>query len=549
MNRRTFLYLTAGLAGLASQSARGAIFFPDTLNRSAPSNVLGMYVHEGWPYNHPYAARTWTVEDWPGYADGLSKIGYNTIVIWPALEIMPEPLMPSDRAQIEKMTTVIDMLHREFSFRVLLTLCPNLVAYRPVAEKYNFERRALFSSVKFVDPSNISAMKHMIAWREQLLRPLVQMDGMAIIDSDPGGFPGSNNAEFASLLLDHRHMLDRLRPGIELYYWMHVGWEAYCAYYGTGHFRWGTPAEANDVLKKINKDDPLPWGITIHTLNPPPNGTDLNLAKRFGLASQTLAFNYGAIEGEPEFPLTNFGGDAAFKAGAARAPHGVVGNAQTHCVQLPNTFAFARGAKSQPISPDDYAQFADGLIEGKGDLIVNAWRAVELSDPRRMRSVAEELDAAGRAPIRTGPLNGLLFGRAPRFLSDLVYQLRMRAAFVDLMAGSEAQIDSERFRVFVMTTEQWQQQNGYQSAWPSIWSKKWQGLGETLRSLKSPSLDKILAETSWVAKTHDGTITSQQAEGTTPFEQVQNLYHKWDTNGSRLILEMQKASEMISRKA
>ena len=60
--------------------------------------MVGMYVHQHWPYHHPYAARTWTVDDWTGYADGLHRLGFNTIMIWPVLETMPEPLTPSDRA-------------------------------------------------------------------------------------------------------------------------------------------------------------------------------------------------------------------------------------------------------------------------------------------------------------------------------------------------------------------------------------------------------------------------------------------------------------------
>ena len=54
--------------------------------------IIGMYVHQHWPYNHPYSARTWTVDDWDGYADGLKQLGFNTIKIWPVLETMPKPL-------------------------------------------------------------------------------------------------------------------------------------------------------------------------------------------------------------------------------------------------------------------------------------------------------------------------------------------------------------------------------------------------------------------------------------------------------------------------
>jgi hypothetical protein len=283
MDRRKFLYLTGGLAGLLG-SGDGAVFAFDDKNgiatpKTTPSTILGMYVHEGWPYNHPYAARTWTVEDWRGYADGLSKLGYNTIIIWPALETMPDPLKPSDRTQIEKTAAVIDLLHREFNFRVYVTLCPNLVAYQPVAEKYTFERRPLFASTTLVNLSDPAALKRMMDRREQLLRPLEKMDGLVLIDSDLGGYPGSTNAQFANLLLQYRKTLDVLRTGIELVYWMHMGWEAFSRYLATGQFRWGNPAEAEDLLNKLKKLDLRPWTITIHTLNPPPIGTDLKLAE------------------------------------------------------------------------------------------------------------------------------------------------------------------------------------------------------------------------------------------------------------------------------
>jgi hypothetical protein len=178
-------------------------------------------------------------------------------------------------------------------------------------------------------------------------------------------------------------------------------------------------------------------------------------------------------------------------------------------------------------------------------LIVNAWRAIESSDSKRMRTVAGELDAVRGAGLRPGNLKGLLFGDPHRFLSDLDYQLRMKAAFLDFVGASQKNIDTGKFRQFVATTTAWQKQNGYQSAWPSIWSKKWNGLGQTLKRLNSPSLDSILAETS--PEGGNWNITSDEVQGNTPFARVQNLYHKWDTNGSRLIAEMQKLSQEVPR--
>ncbi len=39
-----------------------------------------------------------------------------------------------------------------------------------------------------------------MARRQQVLKPLAAMDGLVIIDSDPGGYPNSTNKEFVDLL-------------------------------------------------------------------------------------------------------------------------------------------------------------------------------------------------------------------------------------------------------------------------------------------------------------------------------------------------------------
>ena len=84
----------------------------------ASDKIVGMYIHQHWPYNHPYCARTWTLNDWKGYAGGLKQIGYNTILIWPVVETMPDPLTPSDKANLEKIRKVIDALHKDLGMRV-----------------------------------------------------------------------------------------------------------------------------------------------------------------------------------------------------------------------------------------------------------------------------------------------------------------------------------------------------------------------------------------------------------------------------------------------
>src|ERR1700722_13296847 len=81
-----------GLLACAGVILGGAFSTSAWCETNAPEKIIGMYVHQHWPYNHPYAARTWTLEYWRVYADGLHRLGYNTFLIWPMLETMPDPL-------------------------------------------------------------------------------------------------------------------------------------------------------------------------------------------------------------------------------------------------------------------------------------------------------------------------------------------------------------------------------------------------------------------------------------------------------------------------
>jgi hypothetical protein len=527
MKRRSFLYFMCGMGGVAVKPGICGALWSQGQEPETPSGLVGMYVHQHWPYNHPYAARTWTVDDYRGYADGLTKLGFNTLLIWPAIETMPQPLTPSDKANLEKLGRVIDLLHREFRMRVWITLCPNVAARNSEAAKYTFERRHFFYCDARVNPADTAAMKRMINWREEVLRPLAQVDGIAIIDSDPGGYPGSNNAQFVNLLAEHRKMLNRLRPGIELYYWMHAGWEAYCRFYKTGEFKWGTADEARDTLTRLQKSDPEPWGITVNTLGklfPPPDRTHLAVATKLGLASRAVGFSYGAIEGEPSFPMTNFGGDGAFNAGRTKAPRGVMGNAQTHCVQLPNTFAFARGATGRPVTEADYVAFADDLMVGHGQTIVQGWKALAEEDSAAKGDMADKLESLSKGGLPTGPLKGLLFGNARRFLTDLVMQLRLKASFDDFVAAARDDRDLKHsLRRFVTVASVWQKQHGYECAW------SWPKLSETLRKVKSPAIDAVLDE---------------KPEGETPYDRVEDQLRTTETFTTRLLAAVEEAAKV-----
>lgn len=501
-------------AGLFSNAA------PD-----ASEKIIGMYIHQHWPYHHPYAARTWTLEDWRGYAGGLKRLGYNTLLIWPVLETMPDPLTRSDKANLKKIARVIDMLHNEFGMRAYIVLCPNVIADNAAAAKQPFPKRHFFYCDRRVDPGDPGAMKNMLDWRAKLLTPLSKMDGLVIIDSDPGGYPDSSNEEFVNLLMAHRAVLDRLRPGIELIYWMNAGWRAYGRFYKTGDMLApATDAEQMDVLTQLKERDPAPWGLA--------NG--LTYARKLGMADKVISFNYGRIEGEPSFPMSNFGGTSAYDGGAAPGPRGVIGNAQTHCIQLANTFAFVRGALGKPVTETDYVRFAEDLIPGQGATIVRAWETLAGSDAAAMRTCAVELETIPESRLKPGPLRGLLFGSPRRFMTDLAMMLRVRAGFLALQTATsqngniKAALDE-----FVAATEAWQHRHGYEN------SMNWGGLDETLRKLNSPEVNAVLDQR------FNPFVPAKLLPGETPFACVARELRDTESETPRLLKALEAARHEV----
>lgn len=480
--------------------------------------MIGLYVHQHWPYNHPYAARTWTLEDWRGWAHGLSRIGYNTILVWPLLETIPEPMTPSDHAYLTRLGKIIDMIHQA-DMRVYLALCPNIRANNAEARKAPYEKRHYYYCDELVNPGDPAALDSLVRWREKLMQPLRHVDGVAIIDSDPGCYPGSTNAEFVHLLAEHRKMFDRLRPGIELIYWMHAGWRGWSRFYETGKLVLGTPEEQLDTLTQLKAINPEPWGLA--------NG--LPYAEKLGIAEKVISFNYGRIEAEPSFPMTNFTGQSALEGGKAPTARGVMGNAQTHCVQLPNIFAFARGAHGEvTLADEDYRMFADGLIPGQSEIILKGWQAMVSADPVAITAVAAQLQLTAAQKPPGGKLQGLLFHDPQRFLLDLVKMLRLRAAILELAAvTSRKESPKAALANLIHTAESWQRQHGYQNNWYDP------QLHTALRALSSPAINAVLNVTYEAHEPFAPGIT-------TPEAQVRKNFHDIETYTPRLLAAMKQ---------
>jgi len=509
--------------------------------QKSDQKLLGIYVHQHWAYNHPYAARTWTLADWRGYLDGISKLGFNMVLIWPMLETMPDPLTPSDEENLAKIAKVIDMGHREFGLKVYIVLCPNVSAINAKASNYTFQERPFFHTDDRVDPADPVDFGMLMAWREKLFKPLAEADGLFVIDSDPGGYPHSTNLDFVYLLGAHRRMLDRLRPGIEIVYWSHFGWESYGRFYATGELfdasgqvlrgKPSEPREAVAMLARQSRSEP--WSVAN-------SGFPDDYLEPIGMSDRVLKFPYGAIEGEPSYPFTIYGGaprvssggkrlNRAYDAGRDGAARGVLGNSQTHCVQLPNLFAFARGAQGLPAEKGDYVAFADELIPGQGALIVEAWEQLQGENAVAMDNAAQRLAGLRANQIRPGRLEGLLLGSSKRFVDDLVKQLHAKAAlfrFRDAVMASprdEAHV-TKTFGAFVDAISAWQRKHAYGNHW------SWAPMEEALRLLGVPISTPVLDSRSYVSK-----------ERATPFERVRKGLSDLVDFSPRLIVAMQRA--------
>lgn len=482
------------------------------------AKIVGMYVHQHWPYHRPYAARSWTLDDWKGYIEGLHRLGFNTIKIWPVLETIPNPLTPSDAANLEKITRVIDAIHAK-GMKVIIALCPNVVADSAVASQMTFEDRYFFYSDMRVNPADEAAMQSMMNWREKLFASLSKTDAVAIIDSDPGGYPGSSNEEFINLLSQHRQMLDRIRPGIELYYWLHAGWPGYGRYYQTANFAMSEEAEFLDAVAKLEQAALEPWGLA----------GNIHYAEKSNLVDRAIDYRYGGIEAEPSFPLTNFGSEGAYLAAQGAKGRGVMGNAQTHCLQLPNTFAFARGAQGLPLTEADYVQFANDLIPGHGSEIVEGWTALHNATPVEKREIADSLESLSQQEIKTGPLAGLLFGDPQRFLMDIVMQLRLQAAQEEFCKASQEDLPLiEPFGNFVAEFTKWQRRHGYEGR--AVWA--WQDVDAALDKLNDAEINAA---------------RRLKPIAVVPFAKVKEEYALAETATSRLVDAMNRVAQEMKK--
>ncbi|MBN1351046.1 hypothetical protein JXJ21_16615 [candidate division KSB1 bacterium] len=440
--------------------------------------TLGMYIHMHWGYNYPYAARTWHIEDWQNYMVGLKTLGYSLVQIWPMIDTMPLKLTSSDRAHLKKLQRVIDIAH-DLNLTVYVGAAANTLGNEKAAN-FAFEKRPYFTAERLINPADATEIRDLTTARLQILEPLKAADGFWIIDSDPGGYVSSSPIDFVQLFNVHRQVLDQLRPGIKLLYWMWQGW------HGQARFKWEWVQQQQpwwrETLEGIAALAPEPWGI-LACWKP-----HFEIIDNLDLTARTLYFPYGAIEGEPNFPWTNYNPErieAVFSHFPRHLhPLGVLGNAQSHCLQLPHTYLFQQFASGIPANQIDLVGFAENVLPAHGKPLAAAWRALAGEDVDALR------DAAARLPdtksLAGGKLAALCFNDTQRLLNDLNAQLALKIAALDLKQSIRLnQSLREPFDRLKSTIQTWYDFHGF---------KDWY-YGGPFKDLLHPILKSLAAAT------------------------------------------------------
>lgn len=402
---------------------------PDDLDiRRAPSAPLrGMYAHQHWAYEYPYALRTWSVDEWKSYVDVLALLGYNLFQIWSMACIIPMPPGPEDEQFLRRYPPVISHARENHGMEVWIGECANNVCARGPAPPVT--RRLYFDVERLLDPGDGEAMRELRECREHFYRICDNADGYWVIDSDPGSWPGSASSEFVDILMMNRELMDRCTARgrqARLVYWMHFGW-------GSREQR----QNWLDTLADLKARAPEPWLLTGGKWH-------LEAIDEAGLSDRAVYHQYGAIEPEPSLPFTRVVPpelkDALDTGGREFA--GAVGNAQTPVCQLPNIFFFARALWGEGGCEEDVeraiGELARLVYPERAQVLAGAWMALRSQYRRAAAAIAGELEALERSGSlgRPGPVAMGVFPDAGQIARDLVWQLRLHEAELAFVEGA-----------------------------------------------------------------------------------------------------------------
>ncbi len=297
------------------------------------------------------------------------------------------------------------------------------------------------------------------------------------------------------------HLFRRFNRHASFDYWMLYGWETYnkfwariaaCKHNGSllAHPSPASALNADvfvETLALLRDRIAEPWGVYV--------GFDehFEATERLGMADKRTYFPYGLIESEPSFPLIEYSpttiAEGITRLPADARPRGLLGNAQTHCLQLPHLYLFAHFARGGTEDSIAISELGDNLLQGHGGMLAQAWQAIAGNDPQAQRSLAATVRRQIGRSHRLGPCSGLLFGDADRFLGDLAGNLLVRAALIELgFALTAGQEPRPALRQFLECFGDWQRRTGFVDAYGGTLYRL---LNEPLARLGDDQVDRV----------------------------------------------------------
>ena len=170
---------------------------------------------------------------------------------------------------------------------------------------------------------------------------------------------------------------------------------------------------------------------------------------------------------EPSFPFTNCDIDnlknIIHQVPDDWHPLGVMGNAQSHCVQLPNTYLFAHFAKGGTKQQVDLASFGNNLLTGCGDTLATAWMALAGDSVLALVNAKKNLNTITGSMEKQGHLSGLCFSDTERLIQNLLLQVELKTALLELRdqldRGASA---GSLMKTMVDRLDSWSERHGFE---------------------------------------------------------------------------------------
>jgi hypothetical protein len=352
---------------------------PIKISTSPAFRKRGMHLN-GWVFDYPYSFRSWSVADWKEYIDLLIYLKMNLLMIWPFIETIPIDMKYDDEKYLKDFKEIIDYARNEKGMEVWIFLSVNRVCISddgicdPRKRPYWYPH--LQVDMNPDDPDNYKAIYES---RKILYKYINNADGYCIIDSDPGCWVGSPTEEYIKICKLNRELIDEYSifgRDAKMIFWLWGSWGTHDA-----------NKNYSDMFQGIQKDIHEPW-----LLMAAKNNINKFLQYDPSLSQKTVYIPYEAIEDEPSIPFTNNDYDkidATFKFLDSHANlYGIMGNAQTPILQLPNTFYFSEFAWNDPdhitTEKNMISKLASYVLPEHAGVIEKAWIMLEDLNPDKV---------------------------------------------------------------------------------------------------------------------------------------------------------------------